>query len=172
MVRDADVRIDPRYGRWIRGVSCGAAEHVVSGRITVVGLGPATTFRDARRVPRSPRHHGATCARLVISAHLSSMRPVSHDVRRVYDSAGPRRVYTATPTSWQRLPRSTATCVRRSGSPLVLERSVRQLRERDDVEVEVMPAMSFLDLAYAALGSTRSSRRRLVDVTVRARCRR
>jgi len=37
------------------------------------------------------------------------------------------------------------------GSPLVLERSVRQLLLREDLEVEVLPAMSFLDLAYAAL---------------------
>jgi tetrapyrrole methylase family protein/MazG family protein len=37
------------------------------------------------------------------------------------------------------------------GSPLVLERSVRHLMSRDDVEVDVLPAMSFLDLAYAAL---------------------
>ncbi len=45
------------------------------------------------------------------------------------------------------------------GSPLVLERTVRYLRERcsaagpdHDVELEVLPAMSFLDVAYARLG--------------------
>jgi tetrapyrrole methylase family protein/MazG family protein len=45
------------------------------------------------------------------------------------------------------------------GSPLVLERTVRYLRERcagdgpdRDVELEVLPAMSFLDVAYARLG--------------------
>jgi tetrapyrrole methylase family protein/MazG family protein len=45
------------------------------------------------------------------------------------------------------------------GSPLVLERTVRYLRERcgaagtdGDVELEVLPAMSFLDVAYARLG--------------------
>jgi tetrapyrrole methylase family protein / MazG family protein len=42
------------------------------------------------------------------------------------------------------------------GSPLVLERSVRYLRERastiDDLDVEIHPAMSFLDVAYARLG--------------------
>ncbi len=38
------------------------------------------------------------------------------------------------------------------GSPLVLERTVRYLLDDDRVEVEVLPAMSFLDVAYARLG--------------------
>lgn len=38
------------------------------------------------------------------------------------------------------------------GSPLVLERSVRQLLADDRIEVEVLPAMSFLDVAWARLG--------------------
>lgn len=38
------------------------------------------------------------------------------------------------------------------GSPLVLERSVRHLRSRDDVEVHLVPSLSFLDLAYDRLG--------------------
>ena len=38
------------------------------------------------------------------------------------------------------------------GSPLVLERTVRYLREADDVEVALLPAMSFLDVAWARLG--------------------
>ena len=45
------------------------------------------------------------------------------------------------------------------GSPLVLERTVRYLRERcgaggtdHDVELEILPALSFLDVAYAGLG--------------------
>ncbi len=38
------------------------------------------------------------------------------------------------------------------GSPLVLERTVRHLLERDDVECSVLPAMSFLDVAWARLG--------------------
>ncbi len=38
------------------------------------------------------------------------------------------------------------------GSPLVLERSVRHLLDRDDVDVTVLPAMSFLDLVWARLG--------------------
>ena len=38
------------------------------------------------------------------------------------------------------------------GSPLVLERSVRHLRDDPRVECVLLPAMSFLDLAYNALG--------------------
>ena len=38
------------------------------------------------------------------------------------------------------------------GSPLVLERSVARLRSRDDVDVELLPAMSFLDVCWARLG--------------------
>lgn len=38
------------------------------------------------------------------------------------------------------------------GSPLVLERSVRQLLADDRIAVEVLPAMSFLDVAWARLG--------------------
>ena len=38
------------------------------------------------------------------------------------------------------------------GSPLVLERTVRHLLARDDVECDLRPAMSFLDVAWARLG--------------------
>ena len=38
------------------------------------------------------------------------------------------------------------------GSPLVLERTVRYLREADAVELVLLPAMSFLDVAWARLG--------------------
>jgi tetrapyrrole methylase family protein/MazG family protein len=38
------------------------------------------------------------------------------------------------------------------GSPLVLERTVRHLLERDDVDCDVRPAMSFLDVAWTRLG--------------------
>jgi tetrapyrrole methylase family protein/MazG family protein len=38
------------------------------------------------------------------------------------------------------------------GSPLVLERTVRLLQRRTDLECDVRPAMSFLDVAWARLG--------------------
>jgi len=37
------------------------------------------------------------------------------------------------------------------GSPLVLERAVRYLRSRDEVEVRLLPAVSFLDASWAEL---------------------
>ncbi len=42
-------------------------------------------------------------------------------------------------------------CYAVPGSPLVAERTVDLLRGRDDVQVEVVPAVSFLDLAWARL---------------------
>jgi len=38
------------------------------------------------------------------------------------------------------------------GSPLVLERTVRHLLARDDIDCDLRPAMSFLDVAWARLG--------------------
>jgi tetrapyrrole methylase family protein/MazG family protein len=38
------------------------------------------------------------------------------------------------------------------GSPLVLERTVRHLLARNEVDCDVLPAMSFLDVAWARLG--------------------
>jgi tetrapyrrole methylase family protein/MazG family protein len=38
------------------------------------------------------------------------------------------------------------------GSPLVLERTVRYLRDADDVDLVLVPALSFLDVAWARLG--------------------
>ena len=38
------------------------------------------------------------------------------------------------------------------GSPLILERSVRHLRADDRIDCVVLPALSFLDVAYAVLG--------------------
>jgi len=37
------------------------------------------------------------------------------------------------------------------GSPLVLERAVRYLRDRDEVDVQLLPAVSFLDASWAEL---------------------
>lgn len=50
------------------------------------------------------------------------------------------------------------------GSPLVLERSVRQLIADDRIDTEVLPAMSFLDVAWARLGiDPVESRVRVID---------
>jgi len=50
------------------------------------------------------------------------------------------------------------------GSPLVAERTVELLRQRNDIALEVVPAMSFLDLCWARLGIDPLARGvRLVD---------
>ena len=52
------------------------------------------------------------------------------------------------------------------GSPLVAERTVELLRQTDDIEVVVIPALSFIDLAYAALSlDPLSSSVRVIDAT-------
>ena len=38
------------------------------------------------------------------------------------------------------------------GSPLVLERTVRLLQQETNIDIDIVPAMSFLDVAYARLG--------------------
>jgi tetrapyrrole methylase family protein/MazG family protein len=125
----------------------------VSARIVVVGLGPGghdhVTDETRRTVERIGHRRLRTAihpsADLVPDAttfdHLYDSSSTFDDVYRriadtlVADAAEHGEVLYAVP-----------------GSPLVLERSVRHLLDRDDVEVVVLPAMSFLDVAWARLG--------------------
>jgi tetrapyrrole methylase family protein / MazG family protein len=123
------------------------------GRIVVVGLGPGgrdhVTVETLRAIERVPRRYLRTSvhpsADLVGDAitfdHLYESSDTFDDV---YDeivdtlvaAAGEHgEILYAVP-----------------GSPLVLERTVAHLRRRTDVEVEILPAMSFLDVAWAQLG--------------------
>jgi tetrapyrrole methylase family protein/MazG family protein len=121
------------------------------GRVVVAGLGPAgpelrTTATNAaiarfeHRFQRTARHPGALA-----------------DVESFDD------VYDASPT----LDAVYATIVDRlaavalehgevlyvvPGSPVVAERTVELLRERTDVDLEILAALSFVELAWAALG--------------------
>jgi tetrapyrrole methylase family protein/MazG family protein len=128
----------------------------VKPRVTVVGLGPGdarfvtrqTTDTIAAIAPRFLRTSHHPGAHLVLDApggattfdHLYEHAGTFDDVYgsitdQLVDAAREHgHVLYAVP-----------------GSPLVLERSVRHLLSRDDVELDVLPAMSFLDLAYAAL---------------------
>ncbi len=45
------------------------------------------------------------------------------------------------------------------GSPLIAERTVELLRQRKDVNIEVLPGVSFLDLAWERLGVDPVARR-------------
>jgi tetrapyrrole methylase family protein/MazG family protein len=122
-------------------------------RITVVGLGPgderfvtAQTIEAVAATPwrflRTTRHPSA------------SLVPDATSFDEVYESADRFEDVYATIAD-----RLVAAATDRGhvlyavpGSPLVLERSVARLRHDPRVECEVLPAISFLDLAYAALG--------------------
>ena len=123
------------------------------GRIVVVGLGPGdpelVTAQTLRRIDETPRRYLRTSrhpsAQLVPNAetfdHLYESAPSFEDV---YDGIASALVDAANEHG--------EVLYAVPGSPLVLERSVARLRSRDDVEVEVLAAVSFLDDAWRALG--------------------
>jgi tetrapyrrole methylase family protein/MazG family protein len=129
------------------------ADDVTRPRITVVGLGPGgpeyvtqqtidAIAATPHRYLRTTRHPSAT---LVGGA-------TSFD--EVYESAD-----TFTDVYAEITERLVSAAIQHGevlyavpGSPLVLERSVRHLRGDDRVECTILPAMSFLDVAFASLG--------------------
>jgi tetrapyrrole methylase family protein / MazG family protein len=126
-----------------------------AGRVVVVGLGPAGpdlvtagTLGAVERVPpgrrfvRTTRHPSATV--VGGAASFDAVYEAAGTLEEVYDriasdlaaaAAEHGEVLYAVP-----------------GSPAVAERSVHLLLSRPDVDVEVLPALSFLDLAWARLG--------------------
>ena len=127
----------------------------MAGAITIVGLGPAgadlvtaqtlDVVRSASRVVlRTTRHPAA------------SLLPDASSFDEVYDRAD---TFADTYAEIARRVRSLAedgpVVYAVPGSPLVLERTVELIRAaaaEDSIEVEVLPAMSFLDIAWARLG--------------------
>ncbi|MDH3298941.1 MAG: SAM-dependent methyltransferase [Acidimicrobiia bacterium] len=121
--------------------------------ITICGLGPGApdllTERTATILDRSDplflrtsRHPGAER----YTADAVSFDPIydaADSFAEVYGAITEALVGAAATTG------RVTYCV--PGSPLVLERSVAQLRARDDVAVELVPAVSFLDEAWARL---------------------
>jgi tetrapyrrole methylase family protein/MazG family protein len=121
-------------------------------RILVVGLGPGgskhvtTETIDAiaridHRFLRTARHPSARLVRDAVTCDDLYERGATFDgvyddiVNRLVDAAAHQgEVLYAVP-----------------GSPLVLERTVRHLLSDERVDVEVLPAMSFLDVAWARL---------------------
>ena len=123
------------------------------GRVVVVGLGPAgpdllsvaaldTLARIPHRYLRTARHPAAAA---------------------VADATSFDDVYESAPTLGEVYPRIVDALVAAAGehgevvyavpgSPLVAERTVALLRQRPEVDVVVLPALSYLDLAWAALG--------------------
>lgn len=141
-----------------------------SARIVVVGLGPAgpeLVSEDTKAVVdacdlcflRTTQHPAA--------AGLGDLASFDHH----YQSAGSfQEVYRAIVEDLVAVARGadprTAVAYVVPGSPLVAEHSVALLRRRSDLDVEVHPALSFLDLAWARLGvDPVAGGVRLVDAT-------
>ena len=128
----------------------------MTARITVVGLGPG----DGRFVTRQTIDAIASITpRFVRTAHHPSADLVvdapggAASFDHVYEHEGTfDDVYASITEQLVEAARTHGHVLYAvPGSPLVLERSVRHLMAREDIELEVLAAMSFLDLAYAAL---------------------
>ena len=140
--------------------------------ITVVGLGPGNpdhvTADTVATIARIGRRHLRTAVHP--SAHLVTTAAggaIAHD--NLYEAADTfDEVYTriADRLIADALDHG-AVLYAVPGSPLVLERTVRLLRERcpaEGVQLDVRPAMSFLDVAWARLGIDPVEERvRLID---------
>lgn len=122
-------------------------------RVTICGLGPgdpglltrATAELLAGPAPlllRTSRHPGAE--RLTGATSFDDVYESAQSFDEVYATIASRVVEAA------RTHGHVVYAV--PGSPLVLERSVRQLRQTEGVEVELLPAVSFLDEVWARLG--------------------
>lgn len=124
-----------------------------TGRVVVVGLGPGAAglmseaALDAlRRVPvrfvRTLRHPGTE--QIAWTASFDDLYAGAGSMGQVYDGIV-SRVLAAAAEHGEVL-------YAVPGSPLVAERTVELLRERAGSRVEIVPSVSFLDLAWARLG--------------------
>ena len=126
------------------------------GRIVIVGLGPGgvghVTTETLAAIERIEHRHLRTS--IHPSAHLVPNAVTHDDLYETADTFDDVYVEIAN--------RLTAAATEHGevlyavpGSPLVLERTVRYLREQaaaGTIELDVLPAMSFLDVAWARLG--------------------
>jgi tetrapyrrole methylase family protein/MazG family protein len=122
-------------------------------RVIVVGLGPAgpelidqATLASIRAVPRRfvrTRRHPAASV-LATDPSFDDAYERATTLGRVYTTIVDELVAAAT--------RHGEVLYAVPGSPLVAERTVEILRNDDRVEVEIHPALSFLDLAWYRLG--------------------
>jgi tetrapyrrole methylase family protein / MazG family protein len=122
-------------------------------RIVVVGLGPGG--RDHVTVDTLEAIDRAAHRYLRTSIHPSAdLVPDATTFDHLYDTADTfERVYTEIADALADAASEHGEILYAvPGSPLVLERTVRHLLGRDDVECDLRPAMSFLDVAWARLG--------------------
>jgi tetrapyrrole methylase family protein/MazG family protein len=123
--------------------------------VVVVGLGPAGTDLVGPGAAERLRDPGRTWLRTGRHPATAALEG-AHTFDDVYESAGTfDEVYAAIV---ERLVAAAETASPEPvvyavpGSPLVSERTVELLRSDERVEVTIVPALSFLDLAWAALG--------------------
>ncbi|HEX9995020.1 MAG TPA: MazG family protein [Acidimicrobiales bacterium] len=125
------------------------------GRVVVVGLGPAgpdlvtagtlealARVPPARRFLRTTRHPSAPVVEG--AASFDEVYESAATLDEVYATIAGRLAAVAAEGG--------EVLYAVPGSPAVAERSVQLLLARDDVAVKVLPALSFLDLAWARLG--------------------
>jgi tetrapyrrole methylase family protein/MazG family protein len=131
----------------------GRRNDLVTGHITIVGLGPGgpelvtqqtldAIGATSHRFIRTTRHPSA--ALVPDATSFDDVYEAADTFADVYAEITQRLVDAAN--------RHGDIVYAVPGSPLVLERSVQHLRNDSRVECTVLPALSFLDVAYAALG--------------------
>ena len=122
------------------------------GRVVVVGLGPgdpsylSAAATDAisaigRRFLRTARHPSAHLA--LPAETFDDLYETAPRIEDVYEGIVERLVREAS---------GSEVLYAVPGSPLVAEHSVVLLRARPDVDVEIVPSLSFVDLAWARVG--------------------
>ena len=126
-------------------------------RVTVVGLGPAgpellgeparRALDDARSAYLRTRRHPAAEG----FGHLPSFDH-HYDEADSFDQVYRRIVEDLVVAAEREAAQGRPVLYAVPGSPLVAEATVELLRADPRVEVEILPALSFLDLAWAALG--------------------
>jgi tetrapyrrole methylase family protein/MazG family protein len=130
---------------------------LTAGRVVVVGLGPAGTdliLPAARRaIARIPNRFVRTTRHPAID-DLAAEGIAFHSFDHVYDAAATiDEVYPAIVDALvEAAERDDEVLYAVPGNPAVAERSVALLRARDDVAVDVIPGMSFAELAWSRAG--------------------
>jgi tetrapyrrole methylase family protein / MazG family protein len=128
-------------------------DHDTVGRVTIVGLGPGgpqyvtqqtldAISNHSHRFIRTTRHPSAS--RVGVATSFDDVYEAADTFADVYAEITQRLVAAAAEHG--------EILYAVPGSPLVLERSVRHLCNDPRVECIVLPAMSFLDVAFARLG--------------------
>ena len=125
-------------------------------RVTVVGLGPAGADllgnEAAARLAAAPGRAYLRTARHPAAARFEGVPAFDHlyEASATFDEVYGGIVEVLVAAAREAAPETIVYAV--PGSPMVAERSVDLLRADGRVEVSVLPALSFLDLAWVALG--------------------